>query len=313
MRVSRSACCVVLVFSAAVSSRGDAVVAPSPVLAAAKAELQRSFEQLKKQPAPTYFLSYEIAETDSVRVEGSFGTLLDSGEHRNRRLLIDLRVGDYNLDNTREVRGQMPRNMSDRFSNISVPLDDDPDALRAVLWYETDRKYKRSVEQLTTVQTNSQVKVEQEDKSGDFSKEAPQQATEPIATLTVDRKAWEEKVRKYTAAFQRFGNIYEANATLTANRDTRWFVSSEGSQLQTSQTYYCLFIYAFAKSDDGMELPRYESFFSFTPGGLPDDAAVLKVVGSDDRGSEGSEDGAHRGSVYRSGDSLEPGDRRFLP
>jgi TldD protein len=278
MRVSRSACCVVLVFSAAVSSRGDAVVAPSPVLAAAKAELQRSFEQLKKQPAPTYFLSYEIAETDSVRVEGSFGTLLDSGEHRNRRLLIDLRVGDYNLDNTREVRGQMPRNMSDRFSNISVPLDDDPDALRAVLWYETDRKYKRSVEQLTTVQTNSQVKVEQEDKSGDFSKEAPQQATEPIATLTVDRKAWEEKVRKYTAAFQRFGNIYEANATLTANRDTRWFVSSEGSQLQTSQTYYRLFIYAFAKSDDGMELPRYESFFSFTPGGLPDDAAVLKVV-----------------------------------
>ena len=27
-----------------------------------------------------------------------------------------------------------------------------------------------------------------------------------------------------------------------------------------------------------MELPRYESFFAFTPQGLPDDATVLKAV-----------------------------------
>jgi predicted Zn-dependent protease len=168
--------------------------------------------------------------------------------------------------------------MGDRFSNISVPVEEDPEALRSILWYETDRKYKRAVEQLTTVRTNAQVKVEQEDKSNDFSKETPQQAVESMPALTVNRKAWEEKVRKYTAPFQRFGNIYEANASLTANRDTRWFVSSEGTALQTSQIYYRLFIYAFTKSEDGMELPRYESFFSFTPEGLPDDATVLKAV-----------------------------------
>jgi predicted Zn-dependent protease len=257
----------------------DAPPAPSIVLSTAKDELSRCLNQLKKQQVPPYFLSYEIVDSTSVNVNGSFGTLMNSGQNHRRQLLIDLRVGDYQLDNTREVRGNgMFPNMGDRFSNISVPVEDDPEALRSILWYETDRKYKRAVEQLTTVRTNAQVKVEQEDKSNDFSKETPQQAVESMPALTVNRKAWEEKVRKYTAPFQRFGNIYEANASLTANRDTRWFVSSEGTALQTSQIYYRLFIYAFTKSEDGMELPRYESFFSFTPEGLPDDATVLKAV-----------------------------------
>ena len=68
------------------------------------------------------------------------------------------------------------------------------------------------------------------------------------------------------------------NATLTGKGETRWYVESEGSEIQTSQAYYRLFISAFAKAEDGMELPRYESFFAFTPDGLPDDETVLKVV-----------------------------------
>jgi len=270
---------LVTTFLLAAALCADAPPAPSIVLSTAKDELSRCLNQLKKQQVPPYFLSYEIVDSTSVNVNGSFGTLMNSGQNHRRQLLIDLRVGDYQLDNTREVRGNgMFPNMGDRFSNISVPVEDDPEALRSILWYETDRKYKRAVEQLTTVRTNAQVKVEQEDKSNDFSKETPQQAVESMPALTVNRKAWEEKVRKYTAPFQRFGNIYEANASLTANRDTRWFVSSEGTALQTSQIYYRLFIYAFTKSEDGMELPRYESFFSFTPEGLPDDATVLKAV-----------------------------------
>src|SRR5260370_41199179 len=70
----------------------------------------------------------------------------------------------------------------------------------------------------------------------------------------------------------------EGNAAMSANAETLWFVSSEGSQIQTSQTYYRLIISAFTKADDGMDLPRYESFFAFTPEGLPDDATVLKAV-----------------------------------
>ena len=247
------------------------------VLEAEKAELSHSFEQLKKQQIPPYFLSYEIIESHSANVSGSFGTLTHSGENERRQLLIDLRVGDYDLDNTRRVRGN-PANFQNRYSMIQIPIEDDPAAIRSVLWYQTDKKYKKAVEDLTTVRTNSQVEVEQENKSADFSKEHAEQNIESIAPWVVNRALWEEKVRKYTAPFQRYGDLYAAIATISADQDTRWFVSSDGAAIQASQTYYRLFIYAFSKADDGMELPRYESFFSFTPEGLPDDVTVQRAV-----------------------------------
>ena len=271
-------CSLLILFLAVASpATNDTAPATPVVLAAAKAELTRSMDQFRKQPVPPYYLSYEITETQSVEVLGSFGVLQNSGEHLRRQAFIDLRVGDYSLDNTRQVRGEQMF-IADRFSQIQVPIQDDADAIRAVLWYQTDKKYKRALEQLTTVKTNSQVKVAQEDKSADWSKAEAENAIEPISPITIDRKIWEDKVRRYTAPFQKYGDIYDVVASLSADRETRWFVSSDGSAIQTSQTYYRLYVSAFTKADDGMELPRYESFFSFTPEGLPSDAAVLKVV-----------------------------------
>jgi len=169
-------------------------------------------------------------------------------------------------------------NNAPRFSYVEMPTDDDADAIRANLWYHTDLHYKRAVEQLTSARTNSRVKVEQEDNSGDFSPARAEQFSEPLSEIHADRKAWEGKVRKYTAPFQRYGNIYQASADLHANTETRWYVSTDGSRIQTSQTSYRLMIYGFTKADDGMELPRFETFFSFTPEGLPNDATVLKAV-----------------------------------
>jgi len=267
---------IVLSFTSLVSRGQNQDQTPS-VLDAAKAELIHSLDQLKKQEVPPYFLSYEIVETHSVIVSGSFGALTNSSENKRRQLHIDLRVGDYTMDNTRQMRGRSS-NPLDRFSNIPMPIEDDPAAIRNVLWYQTDKKYKKALEDLTTVRTNSQVKVQQEDNSADFSRETAEQFVAATAPLAVNRQVWEERVRRYTAPFQRFGNLYQAVATLSANQDTRWFVSSDGAAIQTSQTFYRLYVAAYSKADDGMELPRFESYFSFTPAGLPDDATVLKAV-----------------------------------
>jgi predicted Zn-dependent protease len=252
---------------------------PSVVLQAMKAELSRSLSTLGKQSLPPYFLSYEITESHAISVAGSFGQITSSEESRRRQLNLDLRVGDYQLDNSHQLRGQFPSfDLAGRFSPAEVPLENDPDALRGLLWYETDRHYKQALERLTKVKTNIQVKVQEEDKSADFSRESPEKYYENPVPVAVDRRQWEERIRKYTAPFAAYGDIYEASATFSAQGETRWFVNSEGSEIQTSQTYYRLFISAFTKADDGMELPRYESFFAFTPEGLPNDAAVLKAV-----------------------------------
>jgi predicted Zn-dependent protease len=253
---------------------------PSVMLDAMKTEMARAMVQLKKQPMPPYFLSYEVIETETVGATGSFGTLVSSNPGNRRRMLaIDLRVGAYELDNTHPIRGSIMSVLGDNYSMLPMPVEDDPEAIRALLWYYTDQKFKRAVEQLIALKTNVKVKVDETDKSGDFSPAKAESYVEAEPpNLNVDRKSWEDKVRKYTAPFQRYGNIYSATANLNGTRETRWFVSSDGASLQTAETAYRLMINAFSKASDGMELPRYESFYSSTLQGLPDDAKVLEKV-----------------------------------
>ena len=273
--LSRLAClCQV---SLVLISTGARAESSSPLLEAMGEELGRSFSLLQEQPVPPYYLSYEITETEGIRVGASFGALTYSNESRRRQLDIDLRVGDYAFDNTHQVRGS-PTNWSDRYSMIEIPVEDDPDAIRSVLWYHTDKKYKRAIEQLTAVKTNVQVKVEEEDQSDDFSREPVEGHVEEPGTFDISRDEWEARLSTYTAPFAQYGDIYEARASLSANLSTRRYVNSEGSEIQTSQVLYRLFIYAFTKADDGMELPRYESFSAFTPEGLPGDDEVLALV-----------------------------------
>ncbi len=96
------------------------------MLEAMKTEMVRSMEQLKKQPAPPYFLSYEVTQTETAGTTGSFGALVSSYPGSRRRMLgIDLRVGSEALDNTHPIRGAFP-NFRDTMSFFPMPIDDDP-------------------------------------------------------------------------------------------------------------------------------------------------------------------------------------------
>jgi TldD protein len=263
---------VLLAFLSPVLKAQD--VDSAAILAAMKAELARSQQTFKGQPVQPYFLSYEITDDQVVSVTGVFGKLQTSRQSRSGQLDIDLRVGNSHLDNTHGMREAA----LEPSAPVYVPIEADPAALRSVLWYWTDLKYKQAVEQLTTITTDVQVKVEQEDKSDDFSREPAAKHFDKPLRLSIDRQAWEEKVRKYTAPFAKYGDIYAATATLLADIETRWYVNSDGSEIEVSKPFYHLYLTAQMKADDGMELPRYESFFSFEPEGLPSDAAVLKTV-----------------------------------
>ena len=256
---------------------GHPVRGATPVLDAMKEELQRSVETLSKQPTPLYYLSYEVTGNRRYSVRASFGNVIGSSEAENAVVDVDLRVGSPELDNTHPIRGDRLANFP-RYAYQQAPLGD-PEALRSILWRRTDQQYKAAVERLAKVRANVQVKVEEEDQAGDFSAEPAQKWLEDPLPLDFDRSPWEEKLRRYTAPFTGSGHIYPANATLSANVETRWYVNSEGSEIRTSQSYYRLMIMAYTKAEDGMELPRYESFFSFTAEGLPDDSEVLETVG----------------------------------
>jgi hypothetical protein len=250
-----------------------------PILKAMQQELSRSFQNLQKAPLPPYFLSYQLTDNRSVDIATSFGAIVSSADSNTRLLDLDLRVGDYSLDNSHPLRGaQAGLNSHGQVARLNIPLDDDPDALRVALWRETEAKYRSAAERYQKVKANVKVQVEAEDKSGDFSHEPAETSIESLAHFSIDRAAWERKMRAFTAPFLGHKEIIDSSAELDAEVETRRYVNSDGGQIFISSPYYRIIISATAKADDGMELPLYQTYMSSHEGGLPDDATVLKDV-----------------------------------
>jgi len=243
-----------------------------------KQELTRSFKNLQKTQTPPYFLSYQLTDNRGINISASFGALTGSTDQTTRLLDLDLRVGDYSLDNTHPLRESDSFDFGDQMERQKIPLDNDPDALRVALWRETERKYRAAAQTLQKVKANVQVKVEAEDRSGDFSHEPPEVYFEAPAPFSFDTAAWEQKVRKFTTPFAQHKEIIENSADVIAEVETRRYVNSDGSQIQISSPFYRIIISATAKADDGMELPLHQTYMSFRPDGLPSDAVIQKDV-----------------------------------
>ncbi len=252
------------------------------VLTTLRSELDREYSVLKTQTVAPYFISYNLGEEQNVTMVASFGALQRSDSTRSRTLLIDLRVGDYQLDNTHQIRSNGGFFGGGGFAAANsrqAPIENNPEALRIALWRETDAAYKSAKERLEQVKTNKTVKVEEEDSSGDFSKapSAPAHLFEPAVDMSdyfKNRPQWEEKLRSYSALFRGQPHIYEAKAVLTASIVRKYFVSTENSEMASNQIYVRLMIQAMTKAADGMELPLYKSYFGFKPEDLPSDATI---------------------------------------
>ena len=252
----------------------------SLLLQAMDEELQRSMTELgEKADPPPYFMSYAVTETEQTTLASSYGALRSSTSRRSRLLDIDVRVGDYQLDNTREVRGGMPFARLPAFSRpVAIPLNDDVDAIKSVLWLHTDRRYKAAADQLVKVTANQAVTVDEEDASADFSREASEVAIGPLASVAIDEELWRQRLKEYSALLDSYPEIHESNATLTAVATNKYLVNSEGTRVQHGTVQVRVFLYAATAAEDGMELYRYESFDAHSPDRLAGDATIRRAI-----------------------------------
>jgi TldD protein len=248
---------------------------PDPLLELLAGELQRSMRELGGHGEAPYHAAYEAGDARSVTVTASFGAVSQSSDTHHRWVDIDVRAGDYKLDNTHRTRAARP-DRPDRgpTRSATLPLDNDDYAIRSILWLETDAAYKAAAEQLKRVQANAKVTVKQDDDSDDFSHETPAEHFEPRTAMTIDRGTWEARLRRLSQLFRGHPEILEGSLGLTATDETDYFVSSEGTRYQVPFTHARITIQASAHTDDGMELRRFESFDVATPERLPSDADV---------------------------------------
>jgi TldD protein len=257
----------------AAAPAAPAQAAPAAMLGTLQQELEREMGTLTKADPPAYFMSYTVTESNRAAVSGSNGALLSSNQTQSRWLEAQVRVGSYDLDNTRKVAGGAGGGGG---YGEPIPVEDDAGVLRRAIWRETENEYRAAADALIKIQTSRDVQVQTaEGDAPDFSKEKPNVSYSRVATLSLDRRPWEEKSRLYTRFFRASPAILNSIVTFTAQVNNQYQVNSEGTKLQFGQLHYRLELYIQGKASDGMDINRYYNFDWTDPNAAPDDKAVL--------------------------------------
>ncbi len=251
-----------------------------PILDAMSAELQRSIENLSQAgDAPLYYLNYEVIEERVLYLGAQDGGMTDLQDNTNRYLDVDVRVGSMELDNTHELRGGSWRENYTPYRQVDFPLNDqDTEAMRAILWNETEFQFRKAQERLTKVLTNRQVKVEEEDLSSDFSAGQVNVYNEAVTSTVIDVDYWQDIIKDVATYFTTSPVAVTSGAHFRVTDKTTWLVNSEGTKLKHGNQYLIFAIDVNGIAEDGMELERNEMWTSATLEGLPDKATVMATA-----------------------------------
>jgi TldD protein len=248
-------------------------------------ELQYSLDKLAMPDGTKpYYLAYTVTDRQTVNISATLGALERNDTAHRRWLDVDVRVGDYNLDNTHKLRGGgMGSDPSDfMFEGATeLSLADDPDAIKHAVWLATDSTFKSAAKKYQRVLTNLKTKVEEEDKSGDFTHQDPSVYDEPVVALQLDRAAWADQIRNASKLAREYPLIYSSSVALTASAENRSTATSEGTRLQTGRKLLRVLVSAGTRAEDGMELSQTHIFNASGEDKLPsaqEIAAALKKV-----------------------------------
>ena len=267
-----------LVLASTVGAAQQPVETPA-LLNAMTTELHRAFTSLghaatedPKQLAP-YFLCYSISDASYVGIRAQYGALVDSTSNHARVADVQVRLGDPKLDNTHGTH------RSSAVNSLELPLNDDREAITRSLWMATNTGYGTALDNYLRVKTEAEVRAREEDSSPDFSQETAQTHVEmPAPPVALDKAAWETRVTELSKIFREYPDVYQNMVMLTAQNETDYFASSEGSQLATPHKAARLVVFAATRADDGMDLFRAQTFEAETAEGLPAQAELEKAV-----------------------------------
>jgi TldD protein len=249
------------------------------ILDAMKEELERNRTRLKLgENPPPYFISYSVKDLTQSYVAARYGALFDDSTSRDRRVFADVRVGSHELDNS--VNEEFDFNFSLKGTSYTTrkeaPLDDDLTALRTALWLITDEKYKGGLFNLLKKKGEAVYVVDDPKKPPSFSREQLSAFIGSAVPYTFDRARWAALVRKVSARFNEAGKIFDTDVRVTADKEVRYFVNSEGSRILTEQTFYGVHLYAVTRADDGQLLDDSRDYYGFRETELPSDDRLMK-------------------------------------
>jgi predicted Zn-dependent protease len=239
------------------------------ILHALKDELARSMGQLQLETqSPPYYVAYQVSDDYSLHLTASSGALTINDEENSRTLKVDLRVGDYSLDNSHFQSMDFMGWMSYR-GEAPMPLDDDYDVLRRTIWLDTDGAYKGALETLSRKKAYLQNTI-RTDSLPDFTKGEKFTRLSAGTPWKVRRNELAQWVEQASQAFLKESKIHRSEIDLETFFENDCFVNSEGVESAQPRQGSKLVITASTQADDGMPLKNFKVYVFPDPSGLPD-------------------------------------------
>jgi hypothetical protein len=244
---------------------------------AMKDELARSVAQLQLQKMDKpYFLAYRMDEINQSTISAMLGSLTAEEPLRRRLIGVEVRVGDYNLDNSNyaSIRNLSSGRLGGMFSSISqAPLDDSYQQIRRDFWIATDTQYKKALEDLSAKRAALEMRQRADDVP-DFVKETPVTQLEPPEK----GKAGDELrklARDLSAVFRDSPDIYDSSVEIDYRNNYTRYINSEGSAFTRTQPIFKLQINARTQAANGLPISDSIALYGRTMTDLPSKEVLI--------------------------------------
>jgi TldD protein len=196
-----------------------------------------------------YFISYTIDDYQNLEINGTLGTLTASQLDRARYLTVDLRVGDYQLDNSNFVA-----NSFDRVPHyFRMPIDNDYDAIRNKIYLATDKLYKGALKDISKKRAYLQTRVIN-DRPADLLNLPANKYIGNAEAFDIDEAHFDSLITAATRILKEYPMIVNSQLRFNASVDNQYFVNSVGSQMLRGDRIYILDLTLGAKSSDGEDI-----------------------------------------------------------
>jgi predicted Zn-dependent protease len=250
------------------------------VLSAMQAELSRSMERLRLQGYDTpYFIAYQVKDSNRYELLGRYGALFQDDARHDRSLYADVRVGSYAFDSSApEEPFVLGSEQQSWYAPREAPLDGDTSALRNALWLATDERYKEALSSYFRKRSQDVYRQDLDGRAPSFTREPPVRHVDEAKPFPLDRDRWRAAVRAVSAAFRAYPTVFDSSLKVMAEKEVRWFASSEGSGLVTESIIYGVHLLAAARAPDGQLLEDSRDFYARAEGDLPSTAQLLEAV-----------------------------------
>ena len=245
-----------------------------PVLKAMRDEMERSrqLRVVSGQDVP-YFFSYDLTDSENLHITATLGSAVNVNRQHARFPSVEVRVGDYNFDNTGHIFSGL---YSGSRYDGSWPLDDNYQNLRDGFWLATDRTYKTALESMGRKRASLKNTANPPDPLPDFSKADPVVSLPKVSHRKIDDAAWTSRVAKLSGVFKNYPEVLTSSVDLEVIDGITDLVNSEGTAVRYSDKVNWLQARADTQAPDGMYLRDAFSVQALDLDKLPSDADLEK-------------------------------------